>query len=93
MFTIVYNNNQQEGNTPKKMEVHKLKSYREVILSNGKDTVVLREAMNEKGYLVIVSVVNGCKRVHHCTTLDTELDAYTFTNMKVVDQMSYVLTN
>ena len=37
-----------------------MKSYREVILSNG---------------------------------TDTELDAYTFTNMKVVDQMTYALAD
>lgn len=70
-----------------------MKSYREVILSNGTDTVVLREELNRKGNLVIISVVNGRRREHNCTILDTELDAYTFTNMKVVDQMTYALAD
>lgn len=65
------------------------KTMKEVIFSNGKDTVILREALNRKGNLVIISVFNGIKREHNCTTLDTELDAYTFTNMKVVAEMTF----
>ena len=66
-----------------------MKSYKQVILSNGKDTVMLREEPNKKGNLVIISVCNGRRREHNCTTLDTELDAYCFSNLKIVDEMTY----
>lgn len=66
-----------------------MRVMKQVILSNGTDTVVLREELNKKGNLVIISVCNGRRREHNCTTLDTELDAYYFSNMKVVDEMTY----
>lgn len=64
---------------------------KQVIMSNGTDTVVLREALNDKGHPVIISVVNGIKRVRHCTSLDIERDVFflALENMKVVDQMTF----
>lgn len=66
-----------------------MKSYKQVVLSNGKDTVILREEPNKKGNLVIISVCNGHRREHNCTTLDTELDAYYFSDLMVVDELTY----
>lgn len=65
-----------------------MKNYKEVILSNGTDTVVLIEFPNAKGLLNLLIVNNGRKR-ESCMTLDEALDGYTFSNMKIVDQMTY----
>ena len=62
---------------------------KQIILSNGRDTAILREELNTKGNKIIVSIVNGRKREHNCTSLDWELNAYTFTDMKIVDEMTY----
>ena len=62
---------------------------KQIILSNRRDTVILREELNKKGNLIITSVVNGIKREHNCTTLETELDFYTFTNMGIVDKIGF----